>query len=330
MKSHIVCRTCCAEGKFTQHSVREMNFGSEEPFWYLECANCGSLQVREVPVELSKHYPPQYLGSDHSFNPVSKHTILESIREFIQRQRTAYLLRGWSPIGWAANEIYRDQIAAQLIALRTINIRKKQRILDVGCGPGYLLRRLQQSGYIHLMGQDPYQSWTVTGISIHKGNVEGLLGEFDLIMLHHSLEHTPDPLQLLIQLKSLLAPHALVLVRIPLAGSEAWMEYNVNWYQIDAPRHLVIPSRKGMERLVQLAGYEIVRVKYDSDETQFLCSEQYRRGIHLRDPLSYYNNPHQTVFSRLEIIAAKARARSVNRRERGDQACFYLQVACTG
>jgi hypothetical protein len=210
MKSHIVCRACGAEGKFSQHSVREMNFGSEEPFLYLECANCGSLQIREIPVELSKHYPPEYLGSDHSFNPVSKHTIRESIHEFIQRQRTAYLLRGWSPIGWAANEIYRDQFAAQLISLRTTNIRKKQRILDVGCGPGYLLRRLQQSGYIHLAGQDPYQSWTVTGISIHKENVEGLLGEFDLIMLHHSLEHTPDPLQLLIQLKSLLAPHALV------------------------------------------------------------------------------------------------------------------------
>jgi hypothetical protein len=110
-----------------------------------------------------------------------------------------------------------------------------------------------------------------------------------------------------------------------LAASEAWMQYGVDWYQIDAPRHLVIPSRKGMNLLAKRAGYELLQVKYDSDETQFLCSEQYRRGIPLRDPRSYYNNPHQMVFNRWEIAAAKLRSRKVNRREKGDQACFYLR-----
>jgi hypothetical protein len=145
--------------------------------------------------------------------------------------------------------------------------------------------------------------------------------------LHHSLEHAPDPLQLLIDLKKLLPADGSLLLRIPLAASEAWMQYGVDWYQIDAPRHLVIPSRKGMNILVKRAGYEILRVKYDSDETQFLCSEQYRRGIPLRDRRSYYNNPHQTVFNRWEITAAKLLSRKVNRREKGDQACFYLRVA---
>jgi hypothetical protein len=89
---------------------------------------------------------------------------------------------------------------------------------------------------------------------------------------------------------------------------------------------LMIPSRKGMGILVKRAGLEVLRVKYDSDETQFLCSEQYRRGIPLRDSRSYYKNPHQTVFNRSEIAAAKARSRKVNSRERGDQACFYLRI----
>ncbi len=326
MNSHLVCRACGAGGPFSQHSVREMNFGYEESFLYLECVNCGSLQIQAVPSDLSRHYPPDYLGSDHSSDPASADTLRKAIRDFVKRQRTAYLLRGRTPIGWAAHKIYRDDFAPHLVALRPINLRKKDRILDVGCGPGYLLHRLRRNGYEHLTGQDPFQKWTVPDIRVHRGRLEDLLGQFDLIMLHHSLEHTPDPLQLLIDLKKLSAPGGSLLVRIPLAASEAWMQYDVNWYQIDAPRHLVIPSRKGMDILVQRAGFEVLRVKYDSDETQFLCSEQYRRGISLRDPRSYYKNPRQMMFNRAEIAAAKARSRKVNRRERGDQACFYLRV----
>jgi len=178
-----------------------------------------------------------------------------------------------------------------------------------------------------LVGQDPFQKWIVPGIKFHSGCLTDLAGQFDLIMLHHSLEHAQDPLQLLIDLKRLSAPGASLLIRIPMAASEAWTQYGVNWYQIDAPRHLVIPSRKGMAILVQRAGFQLFKVKFDSDETQFLCSEQYRRGIPLRDGQSYYGNPHQRLFSHSDIAAAKARAREANTRERGDQGCFYLRVA---
>jgi SAM-dependent methyltransferase len=177
-----------------------------------------------------------------------------------------------------------------------------------------------------LTGQDPFQKWVVPGIRFHRAPLADLAGQFDLIMLHHSLEHAPDPLQLLIELKRLSAPGGSLVVRIPVAASEAWTQYGVNWYQIDAPRHLVVPSRKGMAILAQRAGFEVFKVKFDSDETQFLCSEQYRRGIPLRDARSYYRNPDQRLFDHSEIAGAKARSREANRRERGDQACFYLRV----
>ena len=326
MNSQLPCRACGAGGQFTQHCVREMQFGSEEAFWYLECIECGTLQIQTVPTDLARHYPPVYLGSNHSHGLVSGRSLREIFFNFIRRQRTAYLLYGWSPIGWAANKIRRDDLAPHLLAFGPIGGRKKARILDVGCGPGILLHRLRQEGYEHLTGQDPFQKWTVPGIRVHSGHLEDLPGQFDFIMLHHSLEHTPDPLQVLIDLKKLLAPGGSLLVRIPLTASEAWLQYDVNWYQIDAPRHLVIPSKRGMEILSNRASLEIYRVKFDSDETQFLCSEQYRRGVPLRDGRSYYKNPHQTFFTRSEIADAKARSRKVNRTGRGDQACFYLRA----
>ncbi|MGA8755869.1 MAG: class I SAM-dependent methyltransferase [Stellaceae bacterium] len=325
MNSQLSCHACGAGGQFYKHCAREMQFGSMEAFWYLECVKCGTLQIETAPSDLARQYPPDYLVSNCSNEQVSENSFKGLLRHFVRQQRTGYLLNGWSPIGWAANKIRPDDLTPQLLALRPIGAQKKARILDVGCGPGYLLRRLCQNGYDQLTGQDPFQKWTVPGIRVYDGGLEDLPGQFDLVMLHHSLEHTPDPLQILINLKRLLAPNGTLLVRIPLAASEAWTQYGVNWYQIDAPRHLVIPSVQGMNTLAQRAMLEIYRVKFDSNETQFLCSEQYRRGIPLRDMRSYYRNPYQTLFTRSEIADAKTRSRKVNRRGRGDQACFYLR-----
>ena len=303
-----------------------MNFGSKEPFWYLECVYCRSLQIETVPTDLSRHYPPDYLGSSQSSHLQSFNSIRQTILDFLKRQRTVYLLGGWTPVGWVANNRRPDAFAPHLSALRPLRPRKKARILDVGCGPGYLLYRLKEIGYENLIGQDPFQKWKLAGVRILDGQLDELSGQFDLIMLHHSLEHTPDPFQVLIKLKKLLAPDGCLLIRIPLAASEAWTQYSVHWYQIDAPRHLVIPSRSGIEVLVNRANLEISSVIFDSDETQFLCSEQYRRGISLRDTKSYYKKSGETPFDRSEIANAKARSREVNRSQMGDQACFYIQA----
>jgi SAM-dependent methyltransferase len=313
-----VCRTCGADGQFALHHMREMMFGSREAFPYLECASCGSLQIQTIPADLARHYPPNYLSPGESVGG--------SARTFLRRQRTAYLLRGRNPIGWVANRLKKDDLRPHLLSLRHIpSLGKKRTVLDVGCGPGHLLHRLLEIGYQHLAGQDPFQQSTLRGLKVHAEPLADLTGQFDLIMLHHSLEHTPDPLQVFVDLKKLSAPDGSILVRIPVAASAAWSQYGVNWYQADAPRHLVIPSGEGMRMLARRAGLEIFRVEYDSDETQFLCSEQYRRDIPLRDARSYYRNPNQALFTPLEIADAKTKALEVNRRKQGDQACFYLR-----
>ena len=321
-----VCRVCGASGKFDRCEVREMNFGSREAFWYLKCAHCDSLQIDEIPNDLGRHYPSDYLGSGPSVAAEKAASLRASLRKFLRVQRTAYLLNGLNALGWIAQRVREDECTPHLLALRASRISKEARILDVGCGPGHLLRRLREAGFAHLAGQDPFHSWAFPGIEIHSGPLHDVAGQYDLIMLHHSLEHTSDPLQMLVEAKMLCSPSGLILVRIPVAAGEAWTTYGVDWYQIDAPRHLVIPSARGMQELAQRAGLRISNVDYDSDETQFLCSEQYKRDISLRDGRSYYHNPHQALFAEPEIANAKARAQAANRAGTGDQACFYLRA----
>ena len=70
-----------------------------------------------------------------------------------------------------------------------------------------------------------------------------------------------------------------MLVRIPVAGSYIHRQYGADWYHLDAPRHLVIPSVKGMQALARRARLRVVQSGFDGGEPSFLMSESYRRNI---------------------------------------------------
>jgi len=307
-----------------------MMYGTREAFPYYECAACSSLQILEVPEDLSKYYPSDYLGSPpaQSATAIQSH-IPKGLRLFLRQQRVRYILSGKNPIGWLAARVGRDYFAYDWSWLRIATVNPNSRILDAGCGPGWLLSSLQVQGFTNLTGQDLFQKWQIEGLTILRCPLSEVDGVFDFIMLHHSFEHMPDPLTTLKDIKRLCAPRGVILIRLPVAGCLAWKEYGVDWYQIDPPRHLVIPSRRGMEILAERAGLQLFRVDFDSDERQFCCSEQYRQGIPLKDPRSYTAPQRSTtepdLFSPSQISSFKAKAREVNINGEGDQACFYFR-----
>jgi SAM-dependent methyltransferase len=324
------CRVCGNETGNRVHVVREMMYGTKEKFSYSECATCFSLQILEVPKDLSQYYPRDYIGSPPAQRATTAHShIPKGIRLFLRQQRVRYILDGKNLLGRLVAKVGRDYFGYDWSWFRIAGAGPNSRILDVGCGPGYLLRSLQNQGFINLTGHDLFQKWRLEGLTILQGPLSEVVGAFDLIMLHHSLEHMPDPLAALKNVKRLCAPRGAILIRIPVAGCLAWKEYGIDWYQIDAPRHLVVPSRRGMEILAERAGLRLFRVDFDSDETQFCCSEQYRQGIPLKDPRSYTAPQRSTsepdLFSPSQISSFKAKAREANINGDGDQACFYFR-----
>lgn len=193
-------------------------------------------------------------------------------------------------------------------------------ILDVGCGNGKLIHRMRRDGFNNLLGADPYIAEDIRiaiGCFVVKKDISELEGAFDLVMLHHSFEHMAQPLRVLEKLHELVKPTGHALIRIPVAGCFAWRHYGVNWYQLDAPRHLHLHTDKSMRMLADKAGFEVADVEFDSTESQFLNSELYVRNLSLKDRK---DNP----FSQREVKKYRARAIELNRLGQGDQACFYL------
>ena len=119
-------------------------------------------------------------------------------------------------------------------------------------------------------------------------------------------------------------PGGRILVRMPTPSSHAFTTYGAAWAQLDAPRHLVVLSRAGVDRLCERVGASVVSVDDDSTGFQFWGSEQYLRGIPLMDSRSVMVKPRDTPFSKARLRGWEKHAAVLNKEGRGDQSAWVI------
>lgn len=317
------CAICGNTEGNRAHAAREMMFGFRDQFTYLECSKCGCLQLVDPPADLTKYYPADYYSFQQDPLKVFRGRGLKERIKMPFRYRYAVTDRGALGKYWYPQ--HPDPAARTLVPA---NVRRRSRILDVGCGSGMLLYALRNAGFSRVMGADPYIDETIlysNGLKILKRSIHEVDGEWDLVMLHHAFEHVPDPLETLRSASRLLAPGGVCLIRIPVASSYAWQRYGTNWVQLDAPRHFFLHTPESMRVLAEQAGLAVERVAYDSYALQFWGSEQYIKDIPLQSERSYARDQAHSIFSASEIKAFEAQARELNAAGTGDQAAFYLR-----
>jgi 2-polyprenyl-3-methyl-5-hydroxy-6-metoxy-1,4-benzoquinol methylase len=309
MKS--VCPFCRTPDQWRPHYAKEMMFGRGQRFEYRECLTCGSLWLADqlTAEELESYYGPQY------YSYAQRHD--NKITAWLLKRRDRSELGDWNAIGWAVAQ-RRPNNMARMIA--TLKLPPNARIVDVGCGGGWLLDRLA-ARFTNLIGVDPYverDQMSASGVAIRRGHLEDLSEAFDLIMFHHAMEHAADPIAELAVVRRHLRPGGRCLIRIPTVSSEAWDRYGVDWVQLDAPRHLAIPSREGMARAVAAAGLQLVDTIDDSTTFQFEGSERYRAGVPLVGGAFDIGPTERARFER--------ETKLLNASSRGDQTGFVLAI----
>jgi 2-polyprenyl-3-methyl-5-hydroxy-6-metoxy-1,4-benzoquinol methylase len=311
------CHICRTEVLGKKYRVREMMYGLRDEFDYVQCESCRCLQVVSIP-DLKKYYPENY----YSFN--FKIPKPNPLRGWLKRQMVAYKVYGQrDPLGRLLALCYRQSEAFYPWLART-KAPLTAKILDVGCGIGLLLCSLQESGYSDLTGVDPFITETIrypNGVVVYKKQLQEMDGAFDFILLNHSLEHMPDQWFVMSHLSRLLSPGGHLVLRIPVLGY-AWEKYGVHWVQLDAPRHLYLHSVASMKLLAEKTGFAVNEIVFDSNEFQFWGSEQYLRGIPLRDPRSH--DEGSSLFTDAEMTEFRKQAEDLNARGEGDTATFYL------
>lgn len=79
--------------------------------------------------------------------------------------------------------------------LSKLENRKEAKIIDVGCGSGYLLKRLKNEGFKNLTGCDINPPQHDNEFSFLTADIENLPfgdNEFDVVICNHTIEHVID------------------------------------------------------------------------------------------------------------------------------------------
>lgn len=313
-----LCKYCESALATETELVPESMFGTGEQFRYRTCLQCGALHLIDVPRDLDRYYPSSYYS--FSAEPVE----LSGVHRWVRRARLKVLLAGWDALDRA---LFRRPLPPWLPWIAGRGVTTTSRICDVGCGSAQLLRSLSAAGFTDLTGADPYvpEDVAAPGLRLLRLPPQALDGgPYDVVILSHSLEHMLDPAEALRAVRRLVGRDGTVVLRVPLADSFARRTYGVHWVQLDAPRHLTVPTRDAVQRLAERASFEIDKVIDDSTAFQFWGSEQCRAGIPLCGQCVNAMGA-QPLFSTAEIDRFDSRARDLNDAGEGDQATFLLR-----
>ncbi|MBD3675341.1 MAG: class I SAM-dependent methyltransferase [Planctomycetaceae bacterium] len=320
------CQICLASEGET-FVVQERMFGTREEFEYFECADCGCLQLEAIPEEMSRYYPSGY----YSFGGESRNDISTSgFKTRLKQKRDQAVLMGQTgAFRLLANWYPNPELEKMSRWFIPTGVRSlKCSILDVGCGAGDLLKRLHAMGFSNLTGIDPYRETSdeAPGLKLLAQNLEEL-GEtpYDLIMLHHTFEHLPDPIQVLQDIERKLTPNGCCVIRIPVKSEGAWKRYGVHWGEIDAPRHFFLHTEESLSRAAKSAGLEVFDTLYEDDPFPYYLSELYLRDISLSEIQNGTQTEWERIFSAEELEQMKQLARENNRPGFASRAAFLLK-----
>ena len=170
-----------------------------------------------------------------------------------------FLARVW---GNVAGGLTRGKIKAiqRFSAKKTGRIR----LLDIGCGPGHFLSRLDRSVF-EPHGLEPVaeavEAAVKRGLDVSQGDVLATsLGDaaHDVVTLWHVLEHIDRPDVALARIHAALAPGGLLVIATPNTRSLACRKGREYWFHLDAPRHLHLFNEANLSLLLEKSGFAVV------------------------------------------------------------------------
>ena len=148
-----------------------------------------------------------------------------------------------------------------------------RKIMDIGCGPGWLLSALSDH-------------WDKNGIEIsnfasqmaskyaHVINVsiEGFecqKNEYDVVVMHHVIEHLQDPVVAIKKIHEMLKPGGILIIGTPDFDCGAARRYGNNFRLLHDRTHVSLFSNDSMHRFLRDHGFHIEKVDYPFFKTSY-------------------------------------------------------------
>ncbi len=231
---------------------------SPDRWEFRRCVGCRSALLRPAPREadLLGFYPPAYsfatgLGGE------------SRLKRWLSAMEYSLFY----------HPMYRAD-ARRVVGRTHSSAAHRGRMLDVGCGRGLRLAAFRRLGY-EVCGAD-FQpevveslrtQWGIPGVCADANNLDQVFPpeSFDVVTAYHLIEHVLDVNGLLRKCWTLLKPGGWLAVAAPLCDSVQAARLKSRWQgAAEAPRHVTIPSREGLQKALQAGGFAEISVAPDS------------------------------------------------------------------
>lgn len=265
------CKICQNEEQSYKFSVKEMLQGTRDLFDYIECYRCHCLQLVTPPEDMSGYYNNSTYGSFRKEES-------SSIKSFVRRVRNRYAICGKGGVLGKMLNYY----APLPIDFRIVGkyATTQSSILDVGCGRGNYVNDLQEIGYENAEGIDPFINKDIlhkSGAKVRKLSIAKVERKYDVVLSHHSLEHVPEPLEMLKGIRNCLKDDGVAILTVPVA-EDLYRMFNAHCYLIQAPQHFFLFSLRSIQLLANQADLKIektireIETNYDWYKFSYLWS----------------------------------------------------------
>ena len=161
--------------------------------------------------------------------------------------------------------LYKDFDSKRVVLEKRLRHDHRVRILDFGCAHGIFLNSLPPSRYERFGCDMSSDALAVARgllgdevkLSSDLDELRSCEGSFDCVTMWATIEHLPNPADVLQHIRKMLKPGGLLCLDTGVAGDalSRAVKGNVQWF--DSPQHLWVFTVAGMDRLLTSCGYSV-------------------------------------------------------------------------
>jgi 2-polyprenyl-3-methyl-5-hydroxy-6-metoxy-1,4-benzoquinol methylase len=267
------CFLCGAPGALLYSDLEDLLFHCDPGKWNVkQCPDpaCRLAWLDPMPLaqDLAKAYRTYYTHDAAA----ARNGLIRTLKKVFDYARKGYL--AWKfgyqeaatgPQKLAGLLLYlfpRYRLKAELSVMQ-LQARPGGRVLDIGCGHGWMTAFLGALGW-EAMGIDfdpeSVEAARSRGLEVRRGTLEAQLFPaeyFDAIVMSHVIEHIHDPLALFRECRRILKKDGILSMTTPNVASWGHKRFRQSWRGLEPPRHLYVYSRESLKTMTELAGFSV-------------------------------------------------------------------------